>query len=354
MLETVPGRYERRKRRKERRRGLTILVIFLIFVGGLTAGAGAFYAWATGASGPQNKVMVVIPHGATGSQVADLLKEKGIIRSSFFFRLILRFRHLTRGFQAGEYTLKTNMRVQAVLDALGKGPFVPSVLATFPEGLTIAQVARIAQDKLGVSAAAFVKAATGGKHSLPPYLPAGTKSVEGFLFPNTYEFLKGSDADAVITRLLGQFQVEARNLPWTAGGKLGVTDYQAVVLAAMVEREARFDEDRARIAEVIYNRIRKGMPLQIDATVEYAWGLLGKYKPQLTNADLKIDSPYNTYLHTGLPPAPIASPGLPSLLAALQPAQGDLLYFVVIDKAGHHAFTDNYQEFLRLKAKYSG
>src|SRR5439155_12337626 len=115
-------------------------------------------------------------------------------------------------------------------------------------------------------------------------------------------------------------------------------DYEVVVVASMIEREAKFEEDRGKIATVMYNRLAKGMPLQIDATVEYA---LGTYKTRLTFDDLKVQSPYNTYLHKGLPPTPIASPGLASIEAALSPAKGSWLYYVVCDSQGHHAFTSS-------------
>ena len=119
----------------------------------------------------------------------------------------------------------------------------------------------------------------------------------------------------------------------------------------MIEREAKYEADRPKIAAVIYNRLRKGMPLEIDATVEYA---LGHYQAKLTNADLKVESPYNTYLHTGLPPTPIACPGLASLMAAVSPARADYLYYLVIDKAGHHYFTASYRDFLNHKHQASG
>ena len=349
MLETIPGRSERRARGKERRRGLLILLIVVILLGGAVAGIGAFYAWATGASGPQTPVTLVIPHGATGAQTGDLLKQKGVIRSPFVFRILVRLRHLNGGFQAGQYTLTTNMTISAVLDALKKGPTIEATRVGFPEGLTVAKIAQIVHAKLGIGVRAFTSAATSGKYALPPYLPAGTKSLEGFLFPNTYDFLKNARAADVINRLLQQFRVTAQPLPWANAQTLHVTDYQAVVIASMIEREARFDADRPLIAAVIYNRLRKGMALQIDATIQYA---LGRNRA-ITEQDKMIHSPYNTYLHVGLPPGPIACPGLKSLVAALDPAHVAYLYYVA-DSSGHNHYATTYQEFLQLKAKYVG
>jgi UPF0755 protein len=349
MLETIPGRTERRTRGKERRRGLVILLIVIVLLGGAVAGIGAFYTWATGASGPQNRVTVVIPHGATGAQIADLLKEKGVIRSAFVFRLLVRLRHLNGGFLAGQYTLTTNMTVSAVLDALKKGPTVEASRVGFPEGLTIAQIAQIVHAKLGIGVKTFTTAATSGKYSLPPYLPAGTKSVEGFLYPNTYDFLKNATAGDVINRLLEQFRITVQNLPWANAQRLGVSDYQIVVIASMIEREAKFDADRSLIAAVIYNRLKKGMPLQIDATIQYA---LGRNRP-ITDQDKQIQSLYNTYLHAGLPPGPIACPRRASIVGALFPSNVPYLYYVA-DSSGHNHYATTYKEFLQIKAKYAG
>jgi UPF0755 protein len=352
MLETLPKRAERHPR--ERRRGLVILVTILILLLAFAATGAGFWSWATGAAGPKTKLVVTIPQGASGSDVAGLLKQEGVIRSTWAFKLLARFRGFSGGFQAGVYTrLTTNMSVEDALDALKKGPLPKkSLQALFPEGLTLRQTAERAQDLLGIRRSEFMKAATSGKWGLPPYLPKGTKNLEGFLFPKKYEFEAGSTADAVIKRLLAQFKLEVRDLPWSNTKRLGLTrPYDVVIVASMIEREARFPEDRPKIARVIYNRLAKGMPLQIDATVEYA---LGEYKSKLTLEDLKVSSAYNTYLHRGLPPTPIANPGLAALEAALSPAKGKWLYYVLIDAQGHHAFTASYDEFLKLKQQYQG
>ncbi len=205
MLETLPRRADRKRRGRERRRGLIILLVLILLLGGLTAGFGAYYAWGTGASGPQTKIVVSVPRGATGAQVADLLKEKGVIRSAFVFRLLIKLRRLSGIFKAGEYNLTTNMSVSDVIDALKQGPFLESIQVTFPEGLTIAATAARAAEKLGLSEQDFVAAAKSGKYALAPYLPPGTKSVEGFLFPQTYDFLTDATPDQVILRLLSEF-----------------------------------------------------------------------------------------------------------------------------------------------------
>jgi UPF0755 protein len=346
MLEMLEKRSERPRRR--RRVGLIVLLCVLLVLLGLVAAGGAYYEWATGASGTQKPIVVTVPPGATGSDVGDILKRDGVIRSTLAFRILARFRGFRSGFEAGQYHLTTNMKISEVLDALQKGPFVETLRVTFPEGYRISQMARRAHEGLGISQSTFAKAATSGSYSLQPYLPQGAKTVEGFLFPSTYDFAKDVTAGDVIRRMLEQFDTEAASLPWANARAHRVTDYQVVVIASLIEREARFQEDRPKIAAVIYNRLKKGMPLEIDASIQY---IKGTWDP-ITVQDRSIDSPYNTYLHTGLPPTPIASPGLASLEAALTPAKAGYLYYVVIDAAGHHCFTDTYDQFLQAKNEH--
>jgi UPF0755 protein len=351
MLETTPRRAERRSGRRRGRKGLVILaaVVFILVV---IAGMGRLlYGFTTGASGIQRPVVFTVPSGTTGNEVAALLEDEGIIRSALGFRAAARVRGSPLEFEAGEYNLKTNMAAGDVLDVLEAGPApVVGVSATFPEGLRIEQTATRAADQLGIGRDNFIRAATSGRFALPPFLPEGTVSVEGFLFPSTYDFRPDVNADDVIERLIAQFDEEAAALPWDNAQALGLTEYEVVIVASLIEREARFPEDRANISAVIHNRLAKGMRLEIDATVQYA---LGDWEPILIE-DREVDSPYNTYRVDGLPPSPIASPGLVALEAALQPADADYLYYVVIDAEGHHAFTDSYDEFLRLVDQYQG
>jgi UPF0755 protein len=347
VFETMMKSPERAPR--DRRRGGVILLIVIVLLVSAVVAAGGWWTYATGASGPTEKIVVVIPPGSTGSEVADILKESDVIRSTLAFKVMAKFRGFSGGFEAGTYTnLTTNMSISSALSALKQGPLPQkSLSAVFPEGLTVAQIADRVQDQLGIPKKTFLAAAKSGKFSLPPYLPEGGKNLEGFLFPKSYEFLSGVKADDVIGTMLDQFGTEVESLPWNAYKKLGLkSKYDVVIVASMIEREAKFDEDRAKIARVIYNRLKKPMRLQIDATVQYA---LNKYEP-LTRADLEVNSPYNTYLIDGLPPTPIASPGLASIAAALSPADGNWLYYLVCDAEGHHAFSNSYAEFLSLKA----
>lgn len=347
MLGPLPERGEEPPGRR-RLRGLLVLLLVLALLGGALAGGAAWYAWAIGASGPRRPVTVVVPEGATGDEVAQLLKERGVIRSTLAFRLLARFRGFSRGLQAGKYTgLTTNMPLEEVLRVLGEGPDVESIRVTFPEGLSVRETAAVVAERLGIPRREFVRVAESGRFSLPPYLPQGTPTVEGFLFPNTYDFLQDATAEGVVERLLAEFERQAAGLPWDRARRLGVTPYQVVVVASLVEEEARYGPDRARIARVIYNRLRRGMLLQVDATIQYALG-----KKRITLADREVDSPYNTYLHPGLPPTPISSPGRASLEAALSPASGRWLYYVLADcRTGAHHFAETLAEFDRARAR---
>src|ERR687892_123384 len=282
------------------RAGRGALVVLLAVVV-LAAGALALYRYAGGASGPTRPVALEIAEGSTATDVGRLLEEQGVIRSAMAFRISAQ---------------------------------LPEVAATV--------------ESLGLDPQRFERVATSGGYALEPYLPEGTEMLEGFLFPKTYEFgTEGLDEEVVIERLLAQFESEVAGLDWSRTEDHGLTHYETVILASLIEREARVPEDRAKISAVIHNRLAEGMPLQIDASVQYA---LPEPNRELTFEDYEYESPYNTYLHPGLPPTPIASPGLASLEAALNPADADFLYFVVIDPdTGRHAFAETYEEFLRLR-----
>jgi UPF0755 protein len=331
-------------RHGEARGAARALLILLLAVVLVAAGSVAAYRWLSQGSGPTKPVTVEVPEGSTASDVADILSQAGVIRSGLAFTVSARLRGLSSDIQAGSYSLTTNMSVGEALDVLERGPLSSDLVeVTFPEGLELSEVAEVARDELGVDARAFVQRATSGRYSLPPYLPDGKGTVEGFLFPKTYEVPANATVDHVIATLLGQFDVEAEGLPWNRARKLRVTPYEVVIVASMIEREARLDQERAKVASVIYNRLEQGMNLQIDATVQYA--IPGDNRI-LTFDDYEYPSPYNTYLHDGLPPTPVAQPGLASLRAALKPAGGDYLYYLLVDEnRGRHSFFDSEAEF---------
>lgn len=332
-----------------RRTALWVLgALVLLLVVGL--GGGALWAkgrleWCAEAMGSQEPVTFTVPEGSSGSDVLVLLQDDGIVRECGMFA-----RYLARGkidgVQAGRYPMTTNMTLDDALAALSEGPPpVETVTATFPEGLTVAQTGEAAAEQLGIPAGQVRQLAESGRLSLPPYLPGGRPTAEGFLFPKTYEFVKGeANAKGLVRRMLEQFEAEAAGLPWDNAQRLGVSPYEVVVIASMIEREAANDSERPRVAAVIYNRLASRTPLYIDATLQY---IDPDPSNGLTESDLAIRSPYNTRLVKGLPPTPIASPGRASLKAALEPANTDDVYYVLCGKT--HRFTASYDQFLAWK-----
>jgi peptidoglycan lytic transglycosylase G len=338
--------------RPRRRALLALLLAFLILLGGMI-GVGAYYSYCKGATGAQRAVSLTIPPGTSGETVLSMLHDRDVVRcGGVIGRILLRATGEADNIRAGTYVLTTNMTIGDAIHVLATPPTpVPTVRLTIPEGYRLTQIADRVHQELGIPTAGFLRSAQAGTWSLAPYLPAG-HGTEGFLFPQTYDFVKhGTTADDVIKRLLGEFSTATQALPWTNAGSLGLTDYQVVVVASMIEREARVPGDRPKIAAVIYNRLARGMPLGIDATVAY---IDPNPANGLTASDFLIDSPYNTRLHAGLPPTPIASPGIPSLRAALQPAHVPYLYYVLCGADGHHRFSSTYAQFLRDKATCLG
>jgi UPF0755 protein len=319
----------------------TFLVVFLVLAGLAFAGT-RYYDWCSEASGPRDPVTFVVHEGASGSEVVDALHEQGVVRCGQVSKWLLRRSGLEDRFRAGTFELTTNMTPDEAFEVLTTPPRpVPTVRLTIPEGYRLTQIAERVEEELGITAERFLEAAGSGEWSLPPYLPEGDESIEGFLFPETYFVREDSDADGVIQRLLDQFGHEAEALPWDNAEALGVTPYEVVIIASMIEREAALDRERPVIAGVIYNRLKIGMTLGIDATLLY-----DDPTPdgQLSFSDLESDSPYNTRINAGLPPTPIASPGRASLAAALDPADTRFLFYVLCGSDGHHAFGETAAE----------
>jgi len=347
MLETLESREAGPPGpRRSGRRALAILVAVAVVAGVIGAGAVAYVRWCEGAEGRRDSVGLRVPEGATGATVAELLHERGVTRcGGFLGRSLLQKSGLDEDIRAGTYALTTNMTLDEALDVLTTPPPpMPTLRFTIPEGYRLTQIAERASEDLGIPARSLLDLVEGGELSLPPYLPKGTPTAEGFLFPKTYEFVEAKVTPrAVAERLLEQFRLEAESLPWGDAKRLGMSAYEIVIVASMIEREARVPDERAKVAAVIYNRLGRGMNLGIDATLQYV-----DPDPSngLTESDLRIDSPYNTRLHPGLPPTPIASPGRASLLAALDPDDVPYLYYVLCGKDGHHEFSTSYDDFL--------
>jgi len=321
-----------------------LLVVTLLFV---SVPLGAYLISGAGLLGEDEPVTVAVEQGDTLSSVAGKLEETGVIRSSLLFELEARYNGWDDEIKPGEYRLVPGEESEEILRTLSSGDSISAFTITIPEGLTLEQTARLVEEESGVPAEEFEAVAKETDYGYVFLENPDIETTEGFLFPKKYEFEGEVSAEQIVNRLLEQYLVETREFDFEAAQRrFNLTEYELITTASLVEKEAANPEERSLIASVIYNRIRSGMPLQIDATVQY---VLHKHKENLSFDDLEVESPYNTYKNRGLPPAPIASPSRESIRAALEPAETDYLYYVLEAGGKEHFFTDDYDEFLEAK-----
>jgi UPF0755 protein len=294
-------------------------------------------------------ITVTVPRGSSSQEVALLLAQKGIVANPTMFRLRAASLGDLDSLKAGTYELTTGSSYDAVARRLAAGPLVLTSTVTIPEGWTIAQIAQRVQARTGISASDFTALATTGRARFDFAFLAGdpTSSLEGYLFPKTYTVKKGSTAEDLIRQMLTQYGEETGSIDMRYARSKNLTLRDVTIIASIIEHEVSLDKDRPLVASVIYNRLSRKMRLQLDSTVEYAVG--GKLR--LSLKDLRTPSPYNTYLHQGLPPGPIDNPGIASLRAAAAPARTGYLYYVLTRKDGSQSFAVTYAQFLALKAQ---
>jgi len=278
------------------------------------------------------KVFVNIPHGSSRWQIAGILRDDDVIRNRLAFTFFAAW-HFRKRLQAGEYLIDRPLNSREVFWKVARGQiFVHTV--TVPEGWTMFDIASEFERQGVCSRGEFLAAAR--DTSLVWDLAPQAKSLEGFLFPSTYEFTRQTTCDAAVKRMVDSFRGVWNSLvPTDAPPPRGLTPAQVITLASLVERETPMASERPIVAGVFYNRLRLDHALQCDPTVQYAMALEGRPIKDVHPKDLRIDSPYNTYEHKGLPPGPIANPGEASLRAALSPATTEYLYFVANDEGGH-------------------
>jgi UPF0755 protein len=276
-------------------------------------------------------VRVTVPPGASMAAAADSLRSAGVIGSPKMFRLYAKLRRGDRAIKAGTYLLRPSQSWSSVLSALREGKGIVNVV-TVPEGFTLGQTTALVASKIGVPAESLKAAAR--DTALLRRLRVPRQDLEGYLFPDTYFFPPGTSASAAIGAMVRRF--EQRWKPeWTARlDTFALSRHELITLASIVEEEAKLPHERPIIAAVYWNRLRRGMLLQADPTVQYA---LPQYQTRLLYRHLAVRSPYNTYRYRGLPPGPIAAPGEASIVATLFPADTNSLYFVAYPD-GHHEF----------------
>ncbi|HUW77961.1 MAG TPA: endolytic transglycosylase MltG [Candidatus Nanopelagicaceae bacterium] len=327
--------------------GLWVVVLSLVLV---AAGGGLLikrhYSHPVidfSAGQPGAEVIVSIPSGASGADVAHILEAKKVVMTwqAFFNRATFDPRSIK--IQPGAHRMATHIPAKIALDQLlDRGRMVG--LINIPEGMRAADVLKLLAKSGWRQAdldAAFSAATPPSGYQAP--------NVEGYLFPATYSFVPGTSAGNVLQTMLARFQSEANSLDLTSGAAaLNITPAQVVTIASLAQGEGD-PSDFSKIARVVLNRLADGMKLQLDTTVLYALKVAGRIK--VTNVDLQVASKYNTYLHAGLPPGPIGNPGRSALMAAMNPAPGPWIYFITV-RPGDTRFTDSESQFFKWKAEY--
>ncbi|MDQ4040681.1 MAG: endolytic transglycosylase MltG, partial [Actinomycetota bacterium] len=350
-LDAPPPRRASRGRRgppSPRRWPLALLIAAILAI----LGAGWFlmqlFQPLHGAGGAP--VSVSIPRGAGVSQASDILAERGVVSSAFFFKLRAKLEG-TGEIKPGNYTFREDTSFGDALAALAKGPPPPKTTdITITEGRTITEANRLLRR---TSLRGSYAAAAARSTALRPQQYGAQRSIrtkEGFLFPATYKVRVGASVSDLVNKQLQTFRKEFATVNLRYARSKNLTPYEVLIIASMIEREASVPKDRRLIASVIYNRLAQSIPLGIDATIRYQ---LDNWQRPLRMSELQRDTPYNTRLHQGLPPTPIGNPGLASIRAAANPARTGFLYFVVKPCGkGEHAFTKTDAEFQRAVQRY--
>jgi len=302
------------------------------------------------------RVAVEIPDGADAGEIGRLLASRGVVENGTFFTLNATLTGRRGRLRAGEYELARGMSYGDAIEVLTQGPAAKPAPETFtvtlPEGRSRRELVPVVR-RAGVRGS-YLRATAGRaavRRARSAGAPASAPSLEGFLFPSTYELVEGANARTLVGLQLRAFRAALRRVDLAAARRRNLTRYDVVTIASMVEREASVDRERPLIAAVIHNRLRQGIPLGIDATIRYAEN---NWSRPLRVSELERPGPYNTRLNQGLPPTPIGNPGLASLRAAARPANVDYLYYVVKPgTCGEHAFSSTDAEFQRDVARYN-
>jgi len=329
-------------------------IVFALALLGVLAFAGwfaisLFQPFKDDSAGEGTQQRVVVPKGAGVGEIGDMLAERGIVSSSFFFQWRARLDGRTGNLKPGSYRLRRDMSFTAALDTLEKGTPPNIIVLTIPEGRSRREVAGLVKGKLEGD---YMKA-TRRSPALDPreYGAKNVPDLEGFLFPATFELRRGRPMSALVEQQLSTFRNQFENVDLRYARTKNLTAYDVLTIASLVEREAQLPKERAVIASVIYNRLKQGMPLGIDATVRF---VTRNWERPLRESELANPSPYNTRIHSGLPPGPIGSPGIDSIRAAARPARTGYLFYVVKPGGnGAHSFSETDAEFQRDVARYN-
>jgi uncharacterized YceG family protein len=335
-------------------RRFLLLIVLIVVVGGLYVGNSTFQ-WFHGEG--EGNVAVTIPENSDAGEVGKLLAAKGVVDSARYFELNATISGERGNLRPGKYTLQKGMKNGDVIAALTKPPATPTaaptVKLTIVEGPSRKENAKVVDDSKKVEGS-YAKASA-SKETLARIrklgAPRGTKTAEGFLFPATYELPEGSKASALVDKQLDAFEENFKQVDMKYAKRKNLSRYDVLIIASMIEREAQLAKERPLVSAVIYNRLKEGMPLQIDATIRY---YTNNWTRQIKQSELNDPEPYNLGLNRGLPPTPIGNPGLSSLKAAAKPANKKYLYYVrkANDDSGEHAFSSTDAEFAKDLQRY--
>ena len=310
---------------------LTVLIVAFAF-------ANSWYAsqMEPADAGDTKELLVKVKPGVTSGEIADILADKRLIKNRTVFLFAAKSAGLDKALQAGEYFLSRSMSVKQIIEVMAKG-VTADIQVTIPEGYTVEQIAALLEEKgLARKERFLTLARTYAPFDRAESRPGVKYRAEGFLFPDTYRINRDASEEEILKMFSQEFAKKFGPELQAQAKASGMSTYDVIVLASLIEREVQLAKERPMVARVFLNRIKIDMPLQSCATIQY---ILGYAKEELTIADTQIPSPYNTYLHAGMPPGPVANPGLPSIKAALNPGEGDWLYFVVDGKTGGHRFS---------------
>jgi UPF0755 protein len=296
----------------------------------------------------EGQVRVAIPQGSSLGQIADLLEAKGVVSSSSFFQLRARLAGRSDSLKPGRYTLARDMKYTAVLDKLEQGLPPNVVQVVIPEGLSRGEIAPRTRALRGNYLVASRR-----NPALDPrdYKAKNARSLEGFLFPATYELKKGQSVRRLVTQQLEAFKANFDKVDLRYARRKNLTPYDVLTIASLIEREVQVPKERKLVASVIYNRLHQGIRLDIDATTRF---VVHKWSGALRQSELDNPSPYNTRVHFGLPPGPIGNPGLASIEAAAHPAKTSYLFYVAaVCGNGSHKFASTDAQFQRYVEQYN-
>lgn len=355
-----PSRSDRRRteveRRKRRRRRIFLPLLVLILIGGIGAGAlvggksltSKFGTTPDYTGSGSGEATVVVQPGDTATDIAATMVKQGVVKSEKAFAKAAKGDTRALGIQPGTYRLHKQMSGVAALALILTPEARLLAKVTIPEGLSVKDTLTLISQKSKLSLKSLQAAA---KDTTALELPAYAKGrLEGVLFPKTYDLEPDTTAASLLKSMVDEYKAQVTDAGLVEkAARVNLTPYELLVVASLVEKETQQPDERVKVSRVIYNRLDKDFYLGIDAAVLYG---LGRSKGGLSEADLKKDTPYNNRIHTGLPPTPIANPGIASLEAAASPASGPWLYYVLdADHPGHHLFTDNKDVFNAAKAK---